>query len=131
MSYTKVYQWQPHGSNQHSGGGSAPSAVPKSGKELAKLAGTSERTIEHAKTVLTKGGEDVFKAVEAGKISVKRGSEISKLPKEKQEKAIESPTSLSIESPAEPGPSILNGNVPTDAELEANERANWKLKKAA
>lgn len=115
MSYTKVYQWQPHGSNQHSSGGSAPSADPKSGKELAKLAGTSERTIEHAKTVLTKGGEDVVKAVETGKISVKRGAEISKLDKSKQKDA--------LSAPKEPKPSMLDGNAPSDDELKANDLA--------
>ena len=111
MAYAKVYEWYPSGKTTSS----VPSTEHKTGKELAKLAGTSASTIEHAKTVLKKGGEEVVKAVEAGKISVKRGAEIAKLPKEKQEKA--------ITAPKEPKPSLLDGNAPSDDELQANDLA--------
>lgn len=111
MSYTKVYEWQPHGGKVRS----APGATPKTAEELSKLSGASKRTVAQAKTVLTSGDEEVVKAVETGKISVKRGAEISKLPKEQQAKA--------ITAPPEPKPSMLDGNAPSDDELKANELA--------
>jgi len=104
LSYTKVYQWSQ----------SVPS-TPKTGKELAKIAGTSESSIDQAKAVLTKGAKEVVEAVEKGKISLKRGAQIAKLPKEQQGKA--------ITEPPEPKPSMLDGNVPSDDELKANELA--------
>jgi len=107
LSYTKLYQWQPPTK-------SVPSTL-KTGKELAKMAGTSESSIDQAKAVLTKGSKEVVEAVEKGKISLKRGAQIAKLPKDKQEKA--------ITEPPEPKPSILDGNTPSDEELKANELA--------
>ena len=112
LSYTKVYEWQP--SAQKASRVELGSTL-KTNQELAELAGTSTKTIQQAKTVLTKGDEEVVKAVEAGKISIKRGAQIAKLPKEQQAKAI-------TESP-EPRPSMLDGNAPSDEELEANEKA--------
>ena len=79
------------------------------------MAGTSKRTIQQAKVVLTKGDQSVVEAVEKGAISVKRGAQIARLPKDKQGKAI-------TESP-EPKPSILDGNEPSEEELKANEMA--------
>jgi len=111
MSYTKVYEWQPVGNPSNR----APSATLKTNEELAKLAGTSKRTVGQAKTILASGDEEVVKAVETGKISVKRGAEISKLPKEQQAKA--------ITAPPETKPSMLDGNAPSDDELKANELA--------
>ena len=111
MAYAKVYEWQPHGGRVQD----APSASPKTAEELAKLAGTSKRTVAHAKTVLTSGDDEVVKAVETGKISVKRGAEISKLEKGKQKDA--------LSAPPEPKPSMLDGNAPSDDELKANELA--------
>jgi len=107
LSYTKLYQWQPSAK-------STPSTL-KTGKELAKIAGTSESSIDQAKAVLTKGAKEVVEAVEKGKISLKRGAQIAKLPKEQQGKA--------ITEPPEPRPSMLDGNVPSDEELEANEKS--------
>ena len=107
LSYTKLYQWQPSAK-------SVPSTL-KTGKELAKMAGTSESSIDHARAVLNKGAKEVVEAVEKGKISLKRGSQIAKLPKEQQKKA--------ITAPPEPRPSMLDGNVPSDQELEANEKS--------
>jgi len=112
LSYTKVYEWQP--SAQKASRMELGSTI-KTNQELAELAGTSTKTIQQAKTVLTKGDEEVVKAVEAGKISVKRGAQIAKLPKEQQAKAI-------TESP-EPRPSILDGTEPSEDELKANEMA--------
>ena len=120
LAYTKVYQWYSQGKRASKGELGSPL---KTNEELAKLAGTSTKTIKQAKAILEKGEKSVVDAVEQGKISVKRGAQISKLPKEKQEKAI-------TEAP-EPKPSILDGNAPSDQELEANERSNWKFKKAA
>lgn len=110
LSYTKVYEWQP--SAQKASRVELGSTL-KTNQELAELAGTSTKTIQQAKTVLTKGDEEVVKAVEAGKISIKRGAQIAKLPKEQQAKAI-------TESP-EPRPSMLDGNEPSEDELQANE----------
>jgi ParB-like chromosome segregation protein Spo0J len=111
MAYTKVYEWYPVGTVASSLLG----MEQRTGKELAKMAGTSTATIEQAKVVLKKGNEDVVKAVETGKISVKRGAEISKLDKDKQKGA--------ITAPKEPKPSILEGNAPSDEELKANDLA--------
>lgn len=110
LSYTKVYEWQP--SAQKASRVELGSTL-KTNQELAELAGTSTKTIQQAKTVLTKGDEEVVKAVEAGKISIKRGAQIAKLPKEQQAKA--------ITEPPEPKPSILDGNEPSEDELQANE----------
>jgi hypothetical protein len=87
------------------------------------MAGVGSRTIEQAKQILTKASDEVIEAVEKGEISVKKGAKIAKLPKEKQTKA--------LTEPPEPRPSILDGNVPSEEELMANERANRKFKKAA
>ena len=110
LSYTKVYQWQPVGRNPKS----APGAELKTSEDLAKMAGVGSRTIEQAKTILTKGDKAVVEAVEKGKISVKTGAKIANLPKEKQAKA--------LTEPAERKPSLLDGGGPSDEELEANER---------
>ena len=108
LSYAKVYEWAPEGKPSNS----QPGLELKTAKELAKLSGASTTTIEQVKKVLKDGGEDVVKAVESGKISAKRGAEIARLPKDKQAAAID-----------EPRPSILDGNVPDDEELRANELA--------
>jgi ParB-like chromosome segregation protein Spo0J len=110
LSYAKVYEWAPSGVTRVALG-----ATLKTNEELANLAGTGERTIRQAKQILKDGGEEVVKAVESGKISAKRGAEISKLPKGQQAAA--------INAPSEPRPSILDGNVPDDEELRANELA--------
>jgi hypothetical protein len=111
ISYTRVYEWYPSGVNK----GYVPSTHPKTSKELAKLAGTSVKSITQAKSVLTKGGTEVVEAIEKGKISLKRGAQISKLDKSEQAKA--------ITEPPEPKPSILDGNAPSDDEIKANELA--------
>lgn len=111
ISYATVRLWRPVGKPSNT----LPSRELKTTKELAEEAKVSIATMEQAKAVLTKGGEAVIDAVRKGKISVKRGSQIAKLPKEQQEKA--------ITQPPEPKPSILDGNAPSDQELEANEKA--------
>jgi ParB-like chromosome segregation protein Spo0J len=111
LSYSKVYQWNP--SSKKSRG--EPGSPHKTNQELAEMVGTSARTIQQAKTVLTKGDKAVVEAVETGKISVKRGSQIAKLPKEQQESA--------ITAPPEPKPSILEGSEPSAEELMANDLA--------
>jgi ParB-like chromosome segregation protein Spo0J len=112
LSYTKVYEWRP--SNKQTSRGELGSPQ-KTNEELAEMAGTSTRTIQQAKTILTKGDKAVVEAVEKGKISLKRGAQITKLPKEQQEQA--------ITAPPEPKPSILDGNAPSDDELKANDLA--------
>lgn len=111
LSYAKVYEWFPTGVTTSS----ALGADLKSAQELADLSGASRRTVEQVKKVLKDGDENVIKAVESGKISAKRGAEISKLPKNQQAAA--------IDAPPEPRPSMLDGNAPDDEELLANELA--------
>ena len=111
MAYTKVYQWHPQGKT------SKPllSKGLKSADELAKLSGTSKSSIEQAKSVLKNGAKPVQEAVQNGKISLRRGAKISRLDLESQFKA--------LTEPPEPRPSMLDGNEPSDEELEANELA--------
>jgi len=111
MSYTKLNEWVPSKKTSRGELGSPQ----KTNEELAEMAGTSTRTIQQAKTILTKGDKAVVEAVEKGKISLKRGAQITKLPKEQQEQA--------ITAPPEPKPSILDGNAPSDDELKANDLA--------
>jgi ParB-like chromosome segregation protein Spo0J len=96
-----------------------PKSLPgkdfKSAKEMAEKVGVSVSTIERAKEVLSKGSDEVINAVKTGKVSVKKAASVSKLPKEQQAKA--------ITAPPEPRPSMLDGNVPSDEELEANEKS--------
>jgi hypothetical protein len=111
ISYATIRLWRPVGKPSNT----APGAELKTTKELAEEAKVSARTMEQAKAVLTKGGEAVIDAVRKGTISVKRGAQIAKLPKEQQGKA--------ITEPPEPRPSMLDGNIPSDQELEANEKS--------
>lgn len=111
ISYATIRLWRPVGKPSNT----APSAELKTTKELAEEAKVSARTMEQAKAVLAKGDETVIDAVRKGTISVKRGAQIAKLPKEQQAKA--------ITEPPEPRPSMLDGNAPSDEELEANEKA--------
>jgi len=87
----------------------------KSAKEMAEKVGVSVSTIERAKEVISKGSNEVIDAVKTGKVSVKKAASVTKLPKEKQVKA--------LSEPPEPRPSILDGNTPDDEELKANELA--------
>ncbi len=111
ISYATIRLWRPVGKPSNT----APGAELKTTKELAEEAKVSARTMEQAKAVLTKGGEAVIDAVRKGTISVKRGAQIAKLPKEQQGKA--------ITEPPEPRPSMLDGNAPSDDELKANDLA--------
>lgn len=113
LSFARVYEWVSHGHYVRRGEPGSP--LEKTNEELAELAGTSTKTIKQAKAVLKDGSEDVVKAVADGKISAKRGAEISKLPKEEQ--------SAAINERPEPRPSILDGNEPDEEELAANARA--------
>jgi len=110
IAYTKVYQWYPAGKPSSKGVLSTPL---KTKQELAKLSGTSESTIAQAKAVLKNGAKPIQEAVQSGKISLKRGAKISRLDLESQFKA--------LTEPPEPRPSMLDGNEPSEEELEANE----------
>lgn len=111
ISYATLRTWRPVGKPSNS----LPSRELKTTKQLAEEAKVSVATMEQAKSVLSKGDEAVIEAVRKGTISVKRGAQIAKLPKEQQAKA--------INEPAEKRPSILEGNAPSDDELRANELA--------
>ena len=111
ISYATIRLWRSVGKPSNS----LPSRELKTTKELAEEAKVSVATMEQAKAVLAKGDKAVIDAVRKGTISVKRGSQIAKLPKEQQEKA--------ITAPPEPRPSMLDGNVPSAEELMANDLA--------
>jgi ParB-like chromosome segregation protein Spo0J len=111
ISFAKVYEWAPEGKPLNT----APSAELKTAQQLAEMSGVGKRTIEQAKKVIKSGSEKVVKAVADGKISAKRGAQIAKLDKSKQDAA--------IDQPSEPKPSILDGNAPDEDELRANEFA--------
>jgi hypothetical protein len=75
-----IRDWKPRGSAK-----SAPGADLRSAEEMAREAGVSTRTIEHAKAAHEAG---LGGAVIEGKVSAKRAAEIAKLPKAKREKAL-------------------------------------------
>ena len=89
MSITAMSEWRPVGANQY--GGSAPGAEPHSTKQMAEKAGVAPRQIERAKTVATKGSEDLINAVKAGVVSLKKAEQVSKLDKSEQMAALEKP----------------------------------------
>jgi hypothetical protein len=116
LAVAAVYQWRPLGSNQH--GGSAPGAhPPKTNSQLAKIAGTSERTMRQAKTVEAKAAPKVKEAVKKGEISVKRAAEIAALPAKDQVKEL-TKAKLKI---AAVTPDTDEG--PTDDEIAASQKA--------
>ena len=74
--------------NQPSGRLSEPG---KTTKELAKIAGTSKRSIHQAKAVLSKGSPELVDAVKSGKVGLKKAESVAKLPKEEQAAALDKP----------------------------------------
>lgn len=80
----------------------APGA-PFSVAQMAANAQVSERTIHQAKAV-AQAAEAVKEAVKGGKLSVKRGAEIAKLPAEEQAAAVAAPKVAPPEMVAPPPP---------------------------
>lgn len=68
----KVYEWLKNGVNSGLQAASAPSAEPKSSKEIAVLAGVSTKTIDEAKKVEKQATPEVKEAVAKGEISVSK-----------------------------------------------------------
>lgn len=66
----KVYEWLKDGVNSGFQAASAPSAEPKSSKEIAILAGVSTKTVDEAKKVEIKATPEVKSAVARGELSV-------------------------------------------------------------
>jgi predicted CoA-binding protein len=91
LATAAVYKWYPVGENQHKTGWEVPAHPQKSTKELANIAGVSDRTIKQAKEVLTKAAPEVQEAVKAGKIGLEKAAAISKLPQAEQAQAISKP----------------------------------------
>lgn len=129
IATTSVYEWLPsHRPNKSVG----TTELLKTTKELAKISGVSESSIEKAKSILRNAEPEVQDAVKSGKIGLEKAGKIAKLPKDQQAAAINKP----IISPkhsrlnknfeagtTDPKPSILDGNTPSDEELRANEMA--------
>jgi chromosome segregation ATPase len=88
---TQIYDWQPHGVNQHKGGGILSIHPQKSSRELAEIADVSEATIKKAKFVYKCAAPEVQAAVKSGEIGIIKAASIAKLPKENQAKAIKAP----------------------------------------
>ncbi|MDL2284638.1 ParB/RepB/Spo0J family partition protein [Oxalobacter sp. OttesenSCG-928-P03] len=84
IAAVNVYGWLPNGVKSSARG----AEDVKSTEELAKIAGTSPRTIAQAKTVLKAALPEVVNAVNCGKISLKKAEYISKLPRDEQVAAI-------------------------------------------
>ena len=113
-----VFQWYPaDGSAQKNGGAAGPAAPPKSTKEIADIAGVSERTVRQAKAIQKKAAPEVVEAVKRGEIGGEKASAIAKLPKEQQAEAIKKP----IEKPAKPQPEDEAYAPPAPANHELEE----------
>lgn len=87
-----IWQWVPRGNPSIvQTGTECPFAKPKTNAELAKSAGTSERTIKQAKKVLRDGVPEVVDAVKRGEIGLPKASKIAGLPKDQQADALAHP----------------------------------------
>lgn len=71
LAITAIYAWRPSGVTSPAPG----AALDKTSKELADMAGVSERTIRQAKVVSARATPEVKEAVKTGKMSVKQASE--------------------------------------------------------
>lgn len=74
----KVYEWLKDGVKQGLQTCSAPGAEVKSSKEIAEIAGVSERTINAAKAVENKASEEVKAKVASGEMSLKKAEKTFK-----------------------------------------------------
>lgn len=130
LAIVQCHQWANPGDNQH--GGSAPGAQPATAAQMAQEAEVSTRTIVQAKAVEKGAAPEVKEAVAKGKISVKRGAEIAKLPKKEQVKAIDKKPAPKPPKKTTPAPAA--DDLPSSAELMADlekELAETKAQLAA
>lgn len=81
-----VYKWRSVGKPN-----SALSTELKTTKEIAAIAGISERSVEQAKAIQEKAAPEVKQAVKDGKIGLPKAVAISKLPQEEQVAAMSKP----------------------------------------
>jgi ParB-like chromosome segregation protein Spo0J len=116
MATTAVYAWASRGRQNKS---ALSADLNKTSAELAEISGTSERTINQAKTVLKNASPEVQEAVKSGKIGLSKAQAISKLPKDQQAAAINK--ALPKEAPEKPILTQYYG--PEEEELKANELA--------
>jgi hypothetical protein len=86
----KLTTWRASGERTARGEPGSPLPTGASVAEMAARAGVSDRTIQQAKAV-AQAAEPVQQAVKAGKLSVKRGAEIARLPEAEQAAALERP----------------------------------------
>lgn len=110
-------------------GDGRPAGNPEPGSalssaEMGARIGVSDRTIRQAKAVFAQASEPVKAAVKDGKLSVKRGAEIAKLPVEEQEQALHAPPPAAAAGNPEPGSGLAEESgyeSPTDI-MEEQER---------
>lgn len=84
----ELNNWRPSGVQDSKGAPGAP--MPATNEQMAARAGSGTRTIQQAKAA-SQATEVVKEAIKAGKLSVKRGAEIAKLPAEEQAAALDAP----------------------------------------
>jgi ParB-like chromosome segregation protein Spo0J len=102
IAATEVYAWRSTG-NQIKGAGPAP--LTKTVKELAEIAGVSERSIQQAKSVHTQAAPEVLQAVKRGEIGGEKAAAIARLPRAKQVAALTKPKPVKqAEEPTAPAP---------------------------
>jgi type IV secretory pathway VirB10-like protein len=104
ISATEVYAWRSAGNPVKPAG---PAALTKTVKELAEIAGVSERSIRQAKSVHTHAAPEVLQAVKQGYIGGEKATAIAKLPQAEQAAAINKPLPkptkpVQAEEPTEP-----------------------------
>lgn len=118
MLIVEIYDWVPHGTNQHKKeeGSFEPSSLTNS--ELAIKSGTSKATVKRAKKALSAAPE-VVEAVKSGEITVDRAAKVASLPKEKQLKAAKEPEQKPEDDEYDPADEL---NHSIDMLTDENER---------
>jgi hypothetical protein len=91
-------EWAQEGANQHRGSAPGAEAQPATVKKLAEEANVSPRTIEQAKRTVEAGLAD---KVRDGELSVKRASEVARLPEPERQVAATQPAAKKPEPKAE------------------------------
>jgi NACalpha-BTF3-like transcription factor len=97
LSITAMSEWKPGGRPNNY----APGAQLFSATQMAEKAGVSLRTVVQAKSVITKGSDELISAVKSGEVSLKAAEAVSKLDKSEQMAALKKPLKPT-EEPQEP-----------------------------
>jgi hypothetical protein len=111
LAIVACHEWAPDGRPENREPGSR---LPMKNAEMAAEAGVSEKTIKQAKTVQTKASKAVKDAVQKGEVSVKRASEVAKLPKKEQAAALKEKPPV---RETEPAPAVDSGDGQDASEL--------------